>query len=383
MLHHCLKPFIFFLLLSADRPAGVWAGTHASDPETAIVQLSPSTAPPGPCDLAAPANLWVTGMGSTSVAIAWTPVAGAAGYMTRLTSQNSTASAAPLYVTGTTAVLQVPMPGLYTISVVAIAPGCPPSINARQIGPLYLPIITELIAVGRSVGSCLDAGPDLIPCGQIPNSPGEYWFSIKQNGHPIGRFMIELSPGTAGTSIRTGEDPNFAQVKTIGEKNGNWTCVPPALNVAQPTKIRFADACSDGLIYFDLTFPETSTIDHIDFCFESPLEGITINKLLCSKSVPDGPGQRASEPDDAGQQALQIRLNNPFSELLQIYQTGAEADQTIRFQLLNMAGHRLLDHTTATASEYLLPTTDLPAGFYLLRVESGTQAKTFKVVKGQ
>ena len=376
------KLFIFIVLLVFGHSTNLLAG----NPETAINRITlPS--PPDPCDLDAPASVWIAGMGGNAVTVEWTPVPGAASYATWLVTQNGAAAAAPVYSTTTKAVLPVPAPGMYTVKVAAIAPGgCPPSTQARAIGPQFLPIATELIAVGRSADHCTELNNNLIPCMQIPNVTSENWYSIKKNGQPIGRFLVQLTVdplGGLGTSIRIGEDPAFPATKTIGEKNGNWVCVPPVQVMPQPTKIRFADACSNGNNYFDLIFPPTSTIDQIELCFEVFQENLSINKLLCAKYEPGKSGERSWDNGADAGQGLVLQVVNPFSDALRVYQQDPESDQMIHFQLLNMAGHLLFEQSAAASSEYVLPTTDVPAGFYFFRVESKGFAKIFKVVKGQ
>ncbi|MBL7809882.1 MAG: T9SS type A sorting domain-containing protein [Saprospiraceae bacterium] len=76
-------------------------------------------------------------------------------------------------------------------------------------------------------------------------------------------------------------------------------------------------------------------------------------------------------------------MPNPFSDQLSV-QLEQFSEAPVQLSLFNLNGQRVLDQSFTGGSEtYTLNTAQIPAGFYLLRVELNGEVQTVKVVKTQ
>ena len=72
---------------------------------------------------------------------------------------------------------------------------------------------------------------------------------------------------------------------------------------------------------------------------------------------------------------------NPFSNTLDIH-SNSPLD-AMHVQLFDLNGKKILEQRYHTEEAYSIPTANIPSGFYFLKVQSGDQIQTLKVVKAE
>lgn len=383
-----IKHLIFILLLFFSPSLEA----NSTDPIVPLVSTGSD------CDLAAPGNFRVTDINGFQVSLAWDRVPDADHYFLQMVDRHTHGVVATLTSSKLTANLTFPYAGLFDVTISAVGVRCPPSIYTsivERIGP----IINEIVALGYSAGECQINQPEQVQCLFLSTEglPRTIWYTILQGGAVIGRFNIHAFKDGPQFHLQYFEDPTYPAVKTKYEDFSNyppsvWTCVPHDNNYSNHSagsKVRFSMTCtSDTQNLFDLITPTSVEDGSIKLCFQyfDPTIRFATLRECSAPPGPPAPGP-GDDPTKGGGRSTTTTpqpqsITNPFTDELLI-RFGEQPGSPTGIQLFNLNGQAVSNRITTTDQEYSIPTSTLPAGLYLLRIDAEGSRRTYKVVKAQ
>ncbi|MCC6459903.1 MAG: T9SS type A sorting domain-containing protein [Saprospiraceae bacterium] len=388
---HLLAILVFFLAVGQVR---------AGEP---IVVFAPAPAGGFHCDLPAPSNFHLTGGNGTLISLAWDGVQGAGDYCLEVRNYQTQ----DLILADTTSGLNInlPMasPVAVTITVAARAPGCPASRRKASIEN-FLPIIAELIVEHTApdgIQQILD-DPEGDNCFDVewPIEGYHYGFDIIWNTEMFSlRAPYDINYNGEGSvfceaNMELGKIiPSMLNSQIFGlNSSGNWS-TPPFCNPNQIVVKKY-----NGVEYEDWVYIKISEINPVitSFCFtiapgfqgkggqeggkSKPTSVTTIRFWRQEDWFANAPDNRNAAPEttDLNQKTL---VQNPFSDQLRIQNQDNTTTGPVRFQLFNLNGGLVLEQEYSASQEYILPTSDLLSGLYLLRMDANGASQTYRVVK--
>ncbi len=358
------------------------------------------------CTLAAPTNLVVTEVGTTYISVAWDPVSGASKYRVKVKDLTTGIEVSDQLVSGITFTQNGLTGGdNYRFRVYPVCANDEESTAYAELEQST--IIIELILEASNYNSA----PQYICSGSYsPNQTPVVCTFNYQTGYA---FWLEVR--LAGTSI-------LARYKAVVLGNGNIRLglVPPGVgnyqslpnlstvnqNGAAPINT-FDQVPSEKIfVVSNGSFASQFTMSHhgsTGYVYGWPSNGYEF-KVLNPSSPPGGGGGgggisniRPADPLDKAQEAApdavdtrddhntpksgQTLVINPFSASLDVFLPAA-AGQPLTLRLFSPDGRLVAQQSyPAGATQYSLPTAELPDGFYLLSVEKAGEREVFKVVK--
>lgn len=385
-----LKMFVLTILYSI---AGLlWSIAPANGAGMGVLPI-PLSADSNGCDLKAPANFHITEIGTNFISTAWEPVQGANAYYLKVVESGTLIPVADTTVTTTHATIQVPPGGPYDLILAAVAEGCPPS-RGSAIIPDVFTLIVDLIVTGKTI----PANVGMIPttdcyAEEVPN--GNFWFKVKYGNYTLGNFEIKLNPQQGQNSscyvslpVSFGKDPRYSSETLQAYIHEESFDIPPC---AKGLIVRIKHLYPESQNLFDLYF-EGSSYNTLKLCVE-PLTNLPytyslwIEESIIDEEDPEelpggGDSGERNAPSVVQNETIPLSIRNPFTENLTISIPKPDAG-TIRFQLFDLNGTRVLEQQFPAVQQYNLPTTGLPPGFYLLRIDAAGVSRTYKVVKAR
>lgn len=344
------------------------------------------------CDLDAPGNFHITEIGTNFISTAWEPVQGANAYYLKVVESGTLIPVADTTVTTTHATIQVPPGGPYDLILAAVAEGCPPS-RGSAIIPDVFTLIVDLIVTGKTI----PANVGMIPttecyAEELPN--GTFWFKVGIENHNLGNFEIKLNPEQGENSscyvnlpVSFGKDPRSPSESLQAYIHDQTGDIPPC---AEGLIVRIKNLSPESHDLFDLRF-EGSSYNTLKLCVE-PLHNYPYTYSLWKQIAEDhdelpgevpGEGHAERNASSALQKAtIPVSIRNPFTENLSV-SIPEPASGPVCFQLFDLNGLPVLEQQFPAVQQYNLPTTGLPPGFYLLRIDAAGVSRTYKVVKAR
>lgn len=351
--------------------------------------VSPDTILP-PCNLPAPKNFHLIGQSSVGqVSLGWEELQDADAYLLEVFLQGTLGLDSFHLIIDTPGItLTIPAGNIPSFKVRGICIGGLLSGNYSYIPPVGT-ILLDLVLEAHTPQTYSQLDPST--CYPVLYQPGgeEYWFDVVAGPNGQGTYSryslySYYDPQSPGNHERM----RAAQLKTFrpgfyteplgwatnnGQSGYNAPPVIPAENVLIRT-------ISDGgyLDLFRVTYSGTSAGQ---VCF-TPLAGsgysIKFYKgqpALRPKKVDD----RAAAPESS-EIADEFQVINPFvDELRLVLPQGATGPVSV--QLFALDGRLEFEQKFPARQEYNLPTSDLTPGLYFLRINTGGQTRTYKVVK--
>lgn len=347
------------------------------------------------CDLDTPDRFWVTEIGVDFISVEWDPVPGAQRYFLEVFESNTSNVITSASVTTTFATLYVPPGGTYDIKLSAVAEGCPPSSNYVMIQDI-IALIIDLTINGRSLPACTEEIP-VTPNGDLiwptDPTPASIWFRIDRNGIPISAYEITISPISDSGSGCSGEGQiNIGQSANIRPGTNSFAIIqgaqfeelyPPCYSGIQRVLIQTSVFQVVNLFKLNLSGMTTNggTINVANMVGEN-YSYVFLNKTCGPPPPPFQGGEESRSATFIKDVSSPISIQNPFTDHIQIY-TPQPAPALVTFQIFSLNGSTVLEQQYPASHEYKLPTTSLPPGFYLLRMETDGISRTFKMVKAQ
>ncbi len=337
----------------------------------------------GPCDAPAPTNFQVVNIGTTWVDLTW------------LTSNPTDFHRIKTYETNSGILVSnilVP-PGLLVQKVIGLQPGfdyysrinvvCKNGYDSENYAEVhFIAVIAELIVIGREStnnnGTCTiysNGGSCSLPANGTPMA-----FKIRSTINPNiwRKFSVSYDPiaTKVSTKIKTGNlGMNYAiQCNNQDPDVYNGISYQIKLSNQEIAAFEVSYQSNPPLALLNCTLAPGYAIDRLDLNFsgENP-NGLSSGPINTYNNM----GEDRVEP-------LNIMASpNPFSESLTVYLDAVTTGQ-VSFKLFNLNGQKVFEQQYMAGSEqFELNTSDLPKGFYLLRVEAGDEVQTLKVVKSE
>ncbi|MDX1912517.1 MAG: T9SS type A sorting domain-containing protein [Saprospiraceae bacterium] len=330
---------------------------------------------PPPCSLPAPANLRMTAAGANWISIKWDPVAGAASYRVRAIQMPSGAPVPPLVVTTTEATLQNLAPGRYMIKVAAICSSGIVSLD--EVSLTKSTIILDIVLNAQAPQGCI-----YTPIGgathsepwtgancyiRVSQGEEEVYFQLKTSNS----FNISMGKVSGWCSTLSGlpAPVEYPLNGFLTDQTGNMYPNPNTLTHVQvmegSTLICKVFAWQVGQTFW-------SSVEEINTA-----NGYAVQFLDAENLVPPLPENR----DADGVSSLQL-APNPVNDVLRC-RIQLAPESPARISLTGMDGSLWWTGTLPPQKDEQvleIGTGHLPAGIYLLRLESGDEKKTQKVV---
>ncbi|MCC6461430.1 MAG: T9SS type A sorting domain-containing protein [Saprospiraceae bacterium] len=351
---------------------------------------------------------------NTSITVGWDKVHGATGYYLQLLHPNYTA---PVYTT-TVANLQATLPVsdpsvAYTITVAPVGPECNPGPVSRLSN--ILPIVVELIADRNAPipEDQIEIQADGSGCFDLPWSRDPYYLDVvdytaSEGSHSFYELIMSGLYSESGSDVTLGQIVVGADDPATPSSGLRWTSYPIGLSYqnnsyAPPvvvdvinTRIRYK-VRSEFCNLFDVKITAIENLS-VQVCYRIALESVCDeidgfgfkiwapnHQMRTSQNQDPRAANQAGRHQPGHHPALApvgLAVQNPFGASLQVFAT-QEPQAPCRLQLFRADGRLVLEQTAPAALKYQLPTADLPAGLYLLRVETDGHSETFKVIKGR
>jgi Secretion system C-terminal sorting domain len=340
------------------------------------------------CNLPAPVNVWITDATATSIAAAWTPVAGASSYLVKATNTNNGIAE----YTGTTTGLAQNCTGLssgadFVISVQAIdANGCISENAGIAKGSTDFIIVDDLI-VQITPNSALQCNDEIFPT----NDEGkEIALKYVRNGsESYEMFKISFGPNNAGEAsilkVHHNNEDNYS-----GWQFGNGLSLPPTSGAAIEAQRVYVYKPGSPLS-IGATLPPHELVIQIQNVTNTTQFGCK----LCIISQPaDNPyslwhceGDCSSTERSNSKQSAQTGRTlispNPFEDQVQVhFSPVTEAPGQLR--LMDANGREIYCKALLIGdTDANIYTQELPYGLYLIRLETADRVETHKVVKAE
>jgi hypothetical protein len=377
-----LRFLLCLLLLGAAAPS--FSNTSPST-EAAIVS----------CNLPAPASVWITGTTTTSIAVAWTPVAGAASYLVKATN----ASSGITEYTGTVPGTSDNCIGLtsgteFNITVQAVdASGCVSPNKGQAKGSTDFIIIDDFIAQ-ITPNTALPCNVTVTPASSDQGEPIAIRY-VRQGQVAYEHFRVAYGPPPGGgQSLMKVIHPN--EDNYSGWLFGNGLVAPPVGGNSVTTQRIYA--YKPGTVITpgpglpppaDLVIQVQNVSSGSQFgctlCIISQPAGNPYSLWRCTGNcLPGAGGGGGGERDSElpqGDMATQVSPN-PFDDKVQVRFAPIAGETGGQLRLLDANGREISnlplskDETTAT-----FYTDGLPKGLYLIRLETADKVETHKVIK--
>lgn len=359
--------------------------------ETALLHASPidEASKPYSCDLPAPTNLHLVLTGTTTAGLAWDPVNNAAGYQIKVYLNPNN----PTLVQVTTSVNPfVTITGLTPGAAyrVTVAPMC--NINLRKefwsISENYaqidfIALILELELSSHPLPpSASVIYPDNDASCYFPTfewNSGEFWIKIMEKDFPNSSSIHSIfynSHYTLGGVLAGSSLPTLSKGRTKD--------VPPVY-LAPPCGS--GDGIEDAVIgiekgsFIGILEIDVYKSDKDMFCI-TPLDANYEFEVLSNMTGYSPPGGGDRNAHAKGTESAFYAVN-PFTTTLDIL-SPSPGEEAVKVQLFHLNGQVAISQEYEKGQEsYALPTASLASGLYLLRIETGNEIKTFKVIKAQ
>ncbi len=338
------------------------------------------------CDLDSVPNFRITQVGTYYISAAWDSVPFAQQYYLEALDPGSTKVISSLYTSGTSATLPVPTAGIYDVRIAAAAGGdCPPSANKVTI-PNVMVLIVDLINIGYAP-VCVEPAENS-DCIELPMGTDKYfWFDIRQELSTISRYMVDFVGNGCDIAVAriAGEGTTpFAEMPN-GTFGTSFIPVPPYPDQHAVINIWIRNAAGQDIFKISGTYgfqPNT-----IRLCIENLNSAYGLRLWQSCSYLP--PPKKSDERDtgnlhDDADGSPQFTVQNPFSSAIRIINNRFHPDDPVAtLRMFSADGNLVAQQINPASQEYILPTTDLPAGFYLLHIASGATHQTIKVVKAR
>lgn len=351
------------------------------------------------CSLPAPSSLWVTDVGSTYISVAWTAVSGASQYRVKVKDLTIGSEINDQLVSGTT-FTQTGLVGghEYRFRVYSV---CSNGDTGEAFTELtQRTIIIDLIVYASDYGNkppqyeCHGTqGP--VACNFLHSAGYEFWIEVRHTVNGVterARYdAIVESSGNVSLGLVSPTTGNYTLLTNYlmtANQNGAYMGQEPVVP-AETVYVRLNNSLS--VCYF--TMGHSGSTGYI---YAWPISGYEF-WVLNPNDPPTGGTSRVqaghtltesafAAADLAADRQNPAPLNNttvvnPFSTTLQaLLPAASETPVTLRLYSLDgrLAGEREFPEGSTQCE---LPAADLPRGLYLLRIESGGQVETFKVIK--
>lgn len=339
------------------------------------------------CNLPAPGNFHVSSYTSSSVTIAWDPVAGASAYYIAALGGNGQLVVDDDIVTATSGTLY-PQPGsTIDLRVYAI---CPNQVNSTHYSEIlnFTIILTDLIVENSA------------PCADPPASVGPitsgsvfanwvdgyvYWFDILDTeNNRISRYEATVDDANDRLIVRKVPEQYYARpwysVPRASLLGNSGFSSPPVFGFYTLEIGRNTSYGVEGVYWVNFTFYD-------NYCSGQPCFEIHFTQLntgyqayfrggaQCGGTDRNLPQTKSKHPEPAT-----WIVASPFSDHLVLRNVQPQTE-AVHISLFDANGRLALDQTLPAVQEYNLPTVSLSPGLYWLRMVSGNAVQTFKVVK--
>ena len=340
------------------------------------------------CNLPAPDNFHVASSTATSVTLAWDPVAGASAYYIVALDHYTQQILDDEVITSNIPILYVPAGSTVDLRVHAIC-------NNQETSPIYREIqgftliITEFVVEVNAPCAPPNMPANGMGSGGVQvqwSSDVTYWIDVTRvSTGEISRYGLHLTKDGSSKHLVIGKTPVPANGYDDWPSSGaalfpNGTLDPPF--AADFDRIQISNE-AEGRI-----FP-VFWIDFAEACLQSclTLSFTQINtdyqvKVSDPEYCGNGAGNSGASPRNSAGNATHFFIQTPFTTALRLGNIQPRAEQ-LRFTLFDLNGRPLLDRQYPADVAYELPTAALPPGFYLLRIENGALAETYKVIKSR
>lgn len=321
------------------------------------------------CNLPAPGNFHVVSIGTTHVDLAWNSVPGATGYLLR-TFDSSGYLVSSMIVTDTFATVDGLQGGMEYYSLLSTqCESGEPGFGEPNVARVdFLVLIIDLIVQASGPGSVeleYFESCDWLPWGPLDDI---HWFEIRDTFNQYAQYRVRWKSSTQ-ILAEVGEVPG----NTLNTDHVNETGTPPQ-TIGQQVHILYM-----GQVVCIVTFTEGD--ESVQICGTQLSDGFDF-RLLTQRQPSGFPGDGRSD-EGSGNYRDQFYIQNPFTEHLHIL-APQQSEEMTSIHLFDLNGNLVREQSFKTGlEEYSLPAADLPAGFYFLRVETGGEVQTFKVVKSE
>lgn len=332
------------------------------------------------CDLEAPSALTVEETGTSHISISWQSVAHAYAYNVRV--WELVQGGPPQLVIDEKSVLltyykatNLKYATKYRLEV---APMCDEiNVSKKFIFIQDGTLIIDLMVAGYTALPSMKMVPQIcntLTINYNPIQPEYKWFDVEKT---VGG-QIKISRYTVWIVLEDGI--HRLKIQRVPESfySGNSWVSNPVNNWGNPP------ACS---AYYALIRDESLNVCRVDLLnFSPPFEvhlsslepGYPVKCLYPYKAPDDGGVDPRSAESDMNNLTF---VSNPFSENLHITPAAQPADTPVTFYLIDSNGRLVLEEQKPAAQEYDLPTSQLPPGFYILKIRANQNMQTFKVIK--
>lgn len=374
-----VKILKLLFLLGALLPLSVHANAGAPDYFQPVSSVNPVEKTD--CDLEAPSTITVEETGTTHISISWQAVAHAYGYNVRVWElvqggpPQLVIDEKPVLLTNYKAT-NLKYATQYRLEV---APMCDEvTVSRKFIWIQDFTLIIDLMVAGYTALPTMKMVPtscNTLTLNYKPIQPEYKWFDVEKtvDGQTkISRYTvwIVLEDGLYRLKMQKVPESYYSGNSWVSNYINNWGDAPPCSAAYAFIRDETLKVCEVDLLNLSPPFELQFTI----------LNSAYAVKCLYPYHAPPGDGgvDPRSEDSDINNPTF---VSNPFSEYLHIISTAQPADTPVTFYLIDSNGRLVMEEQRPAAQEYDLPTSQLPSGFYILKIRANQNTQTFKVIK--
>lgn len=370
-----LLPFLVFLTVQ------LWAN-HTPIPTEPFAKFSVEK---DTCDLPAPSNFEVEGIGQDWVKLKWGPLMIPRELRFRIYRESDnfllSTTIVPAGITEATIGIPFNTPVYARANYICLDGSHSPNVAETRFHGVILDLLVNGHSAPSSSSSCHITGSGSCNFGMLGTTV--FKISLISNGFERASKRFYVEPYFDLVEEQQRYKIQLTTGNTDTNNTFNFFCSPDVV-----------PDCSTGLIVVQYVQPgDDIVVATFDCSQTSSTNELTANLYTgssdyCRIDRLTNFGGRPAGKDEVFNQHTNFAMPvattapNPFSESLTVFLD--TFTENVRFQLFNVNGQKVLDQEIADAQDqYSLPTAHLSPGFYFLRIEANNMVQTLKVIKSE